>query len=103
MRVATRVCIALLSLPALCLAANDIGKKLHDQKCVGCHAEKFGGDGSKIYLRAERLIHDRSALRQRVSMCSAMVNTGWFPEDEAAVADYLATRYYKFKDVKPAQ
>jgi hypothetical protein len=67
---------------------------------VACHAEKFGGDGSKIYLRPDRLIHNRTALGQRVTMCSAMINTGWFPEDETAVADYLAARYYKFKDAK---
>jgi mono/diheme cytochrome c family protein len=72
------------------------GKQLHDQKCISCHAERFGGDGSKIYLRTNRLVHDRAGLDQRVAMCSAQTNAGWLPDEEANVAEYLATRYYKF-------
>lgn len=90
----------LASLPALCLADNGVGEKLHAQKCIACHAQSFGGDGSGIYLRPGRLVHDRTALGQRVSMCSTMVKTGWFPEEEVAVADYLAARYYRFKEAK---
>jgi mono/diheme cytochrome c family protein len=100
MRTASWLAVALAALPALCLADSDAGRKLHAQKCVACHAQKFGGDGSAIYLRPGRLVHDRAALGQRVSMCSAMINSGWFPEDEAAVADYLAAHYYKFKESK---
>jgi mono/diheme cytochrome c family protein len=72
------------------------GKQLHDQKCISCHVERYGGDGSRIYLRTDRLIHDRTALDQRVAMCSAQTNAGLLPDDEANVAEYLARRYYKF-------
>ena len=100
MRAPVVVAVLLASLPVLCRADASIGEKLHAQKCVACHAQKFGGDGSKIYLRPDRLIHDRTALGQRVSMCSTMVKAGWFPEEETAVADFLAVRYYKFKEAK---
>ncbi len=84
---------------AASLAAADpaAGKVLHDRQCVACHATRFGGDGAQIYLRPNRLIHDRKALRQRVAMCASQTDAGWFPEDEENVTAYLAERYYKFR------
>lgn len=72
------------------------GKALHDKQCVSCHIKRYGGDGSEIYLRADRIVRDSKALGQRVAACNAMVNAGLFPEDEADIAAYLAQRYYKF-------
>ncbi len=96
-----RLVVPLLTLSLLspALAAVDIekGKRLHDKLCVSCHVERFGGDGSKIYLRSDRIIHDRAALDQRVATCNAMTNAGLLPEDEQNIAAYLAQRYYKFK------
>lgn len=86
-----------LAADALFAATEAPGKRLHDAQCVSCHMQRFGGDGSPVYLRPDRLIHDRSALRQRVAVCSAQTNAGWFPEEEQHVSDYLAQRYYKFK------
>jgi hypothetical protein len=73
------------------------GKVLHDGKCTSCHVERFGGDGSEIYLRRNRLINDANALKQRVAMCASQINAGWFPDDEENVTAYLAKRYYKFR------
>jgi mono/diheme cytochrome c family protein len=87
---------ATLSVSAWASADATMGRQLHDKSCVACHAERYGGDGSKIYLRTNRLVHDRAGLDQRVAMCSALTNAGWLPDDEANVAEYLATRYYKF-------
>jgi cytochrome c2 len=92
--------LALLLAPlSMALAAGDIekGRRLHDKQCTRCHVERYGGDGSKMYLRSDRIIHDRAALGQRVATCNAMTNAGWLPEDEEAVTAYLAQRYYKFK------
>jgi mono/diheme cytochrome c family protein len=94
------IAIALSSMvPLSALAAADVekGKRLHDQQCTRCHIERYGGDGSQMYLRKDRLIRDRVALGQRVAMCNTMINAGLFPEDEENVAAYLAQRYYKFK------
>jgi len=87
----------LLSLNAVAAGTPKPGKALHDKQCVACHAQKFGGDGSKIYTRAEHRIGNLKALQQRVAMCSAQTNAGWFPEDEEVVADWLNQQYYKFK------
>jgi len=73
------------------------GKALHDKQCVNCHVQRWGGDGSAVYTRADRKIKDATALRQRVAACSAQTGSKFFPEDEANVAAYLAQQYYKFK------
>lgn len=94
------ICGALLlaaARPAGAAIDLDKGKRLHDKQCTSCHVKRFGGDGSRIYLRPDRLIHDRTALGQRVAACNAQTDAGWFPEDEENVAAYLARQYYKFK------
>lgn len=73
------------------------GKALHDKLCASCHAAKFGGDGGKIYTRAERRVKNPSALGQQITACNAMLGTNLFPEDELHLAAYLNGQYYKFK------
>lgn len=73
------------------------GKTLHDKSCTSCHIRMFGGDGSKIYTRADRKTQTKQQLEARVSGCNANTGAGWFPEDEAHVAAYLNQQYYKFK------
>ncbi|RLJ62805.1 cytochrome c [Sulfurisoma sediminicola] len=73
------------------------GKALHDKQCVNCHVQRWGGDGSAVYTRADRKINDATSLRQRVAACSAQTGAKFFPEDEANVAAWLAQTYYKFK------
>jgi hypothetical protein len=74
-----------------------LGKATHDKMCVGCHAGKFGGDGSKIYTRADRRVKNASALAQQITTCNAMLGNNLFPEDELHLAAYLNGQYYKFK------
>ncbi len=73
------------------------GKVLHDKSCINCHAGMVGGDGSKIYTRADRKVKTAQQLAARISACNANTGAGWFPEDEAHVAAYLNQQYYKFK------
>ncbi|HEX8963076.1 MAG TPA: cytochrome c [Rhodocyclaceae bacterium] len=89
----------LLAAATTAAAAGDpkAGKALHDKQCVSCHARQFGGDGSGIYTRSPRLIHDKTALAQRVAMCAALTGAKWFPEDEENVVAYLNQQFYKFK------
>lgn len=95
MRIAAILLLGLL--PVSAQAADWArGKALHDKQCVSCHVDRYGGDGSAMYLRPDRLIHDRVALRQRVAACNAMTNAKWFPDEEEDVTAYLVRRYYKF-------
>lgn len=74
-----------------------IGKTLHDKSCTSCHIGMFGGDGSKMYKRADRKSRTAQQLAGRISGCNANTGAGWFPEDEAHVGAYLNQQYYKFK------
>lgn len=85
-----------LAASPLATAADDAGKTLHDQACIACHQRMYGGDGAQMYTRAGRLLSDRLELEQRVAACNAQMNAGWFPEEEALVADYLNRQYYHF-------
>lgn len=73
------------------------GEKLHKELCTACHIGRFGGDGSKIYTRADRRVKNAAALAQQISTCNAMLGTQLFPEDEANLGAYLNATYYKFK------
>ena len=97
MRLSILLLCLLLPVPALAEGDPKLGKPLHDRHCVSCHVKLQGGDGSGIYTRKPRLINSAAALRQRVAVCSAQTNAGWFPEEEAHVAAWLNQTYYKFK------
>ena len=100
MRIVPSLCLLsclLLSLPAQAAADPKLGKPLHDKQCVACHVKSQGGDGSGMYTRKPRLVSTAVALGQRVAVCAAQTNAGWFPEDEANVAAWLNQTYYKFK------
>ncbi len=73
------------------------GKATHDKHCVGCHIGKFGGDGGKIYTRADHRVKSASSLAQQITTCNAMLGNHLFPEDELHLAAYLNGQYYKFK------
>ncbi len=91
----------LLSLSASLAHADAIdpvaGKKLYEQSCAACHANLFGGDGSKIFTRPDHKVRSFAQLQGRVSGCSMKNNTGWFPSDEANVVAWLNQTYYRFK------
>lgn len=75
-----------------------VGRKLAaEQNCSRCHIAKFGGDGSKIYLRSDRHVTSPEKLRAQVSFCSTQLHTNWFPEEEEHVAAFLNQEFYKFK------
>ena len=89
-----------LSLSVLASAhAADLkrGKQLLDENCIKCHASMVGGDGSKIYTRADRRIDSLDALNTQVHRCKTSLGVSW-PEDQIAdVVAYLNKTYYKFK------
>ncbi|MCA1926226.1 MAG: cytochrome c [Thiobacillus sp.] len=101
MKILSLLALALLSAP-LHAAPFDkgdpkAGKALHDKSCTSCHVSMFGGDGSKMYTRANRKTQTAQQLAARISGCNANTGAGWFPEDETHVGAYLNQQYYKFK------
>jgi hypothetical protein len=80
--------------------ANDIqnGKKLHNEKCYQCHAEKSGlGNGDVIYTRSDRKVHNLNKLKGMVNTCNTQLRLDLFPEDEADIISHLNYEFYKFK------
>jgi hypothetical protein len=75
----------------------DAGKTLHNRDCVACHQGRFGGDGSKIYTRADRRVKNASSLAQQITTCNANLGNKLFPEDEADIGAFLNKTWYKFK------
>ncbi|MGO9443611.1 MAG: c-type cytochrome [Thiobacillaceae bacterium] len=86
---------------AVAYAAGEIdiqrGQALVEKNCVSCHASMYGGDGSEIYLRPNRMVKNYAQLASRVAVCNANTGVGWFPDEEADVVAYLNQKYYKFK------
>ncbi|MBF0161436.1 MAG: cytochrome c [Magnetococcales bacterium] len=74
------------------------GKLLHDPSCMtNCHASKANGDANSLYTRKERRMTSLEKLKSQVSFCNQQVlNTQWWPEDEANVVEYLNRAFYKF-------
>ena len=67
------------------------GKELHNESsCMRCH-------GSEMYTRDDRKALDYSDLKRQVSFCSNNLSTGWFPEEEELVVDFLNKTYYQYK------
>ncbi len=83
--------------PALYQGADlKLGEKLlTDGKCVACHQQKVGGDGSAIYRPAGR-VNTPSALISMVERCSTELNLGLFPEEVTAIAAVLNRDHYRF-------
>jgi hypothetical protein len=81
------------------LAGGDpkIGKTLVDKACKTCHVSMYGGDGSAIYTRPDRIIHNVSQLTARVRVCNTNAGAGFFPEEETHIAAFLNLTYYHFK------
>ncbi|MCU0842274.1 MAG: cytochrome c [Thiobacillaceae bacterium] len=106
-RTASVLALAALPLFAAPLAAQaaapfhkgdaKVGEKLHKEQCAACHVGRFGGDGSKIYTRADRRVKSASALAQQITTCNSMLGNHLFPEDEQNLGAYLNKTYYKFK------
>ena len=73
-----------------------LGEKLiAENKCVACHQQKVGGDGSAIYRPAGR-INSTKALLGMVDFCAIQLKLGLFPEEIAAMAAVLNRDHYHF-------
>lgn len=74
-----------------------LGERLiKEHRCVECHRQKFGGDGTSIFRPAGR-INTPGFLRGMVEQCNTELNLGLFPEEVTAVAAVLNRDHYRFK------
>ena len=87
------IAVSLLIGSQSALADTSAGKKLHNEKCTGCHMMK---DHTSLYTRKDHKVNSIKSLGGMVSTCAQNLNVGWFPEEEKEVVDYLNETYYKF-------
>lgn len=76
----------------------NIGKSMVEKHCIACHAERFGGDGSAIYTRENRIVKSSRGLLAQIRNCNTMLGLKWFEDEELHVANYLNKTYYKFEE-----
>ena len=74
-----------------------IGKAMVQKNCISCHASSFGGDGSGIYTRENRLVKTSRGLKAQIRNCNTMLGLKWFEDEELHVASYLNQAYYHFE------
>ena len=67
-----------------------------EKHCIECHARRFGGDGSKIYTRENRIVNSSKGLLAQIRNCNTMLGMKWFEDEELNVAAYLNQSYYHF-------
>ncbi len=61
----------------------------HDSNCTRCH-------DTRVYTREDRRVRSYPQLQAQVARCDAMLETKLFPDDLAALVDYLDDSYYRF-------
>lgn len=85
-------------LPALFKGADlKLGERLiTENKCVACHIQRVGGDGSAIYKPAGR-VNAPGVLRGMVESCNTELNIGLFPDEVNSIAAVLNRDHYRFK------
>ncbi len=66
-------------------------------KCATCHIDRFGGDGSTIFTRADRQIKTAASLATQIRKCSTNLGLMLFEDEEENLGAYLNRNYYKFK------
>lgn len=74
-----------------------LGERLmQEHRCMECHRQKFGGDGTSIFRPAGR-INTPGFLRGMVEQCNTELNFGLFPDEVTAIAAVLNRDHYHFK------
>ncbi len=70
------------------------GQTLHQESCIACHIVPHD---EAFYLRENRKVSSLIGLSTQIGRCAQNFSTGWFPDEEKAVVDYLNQHYYKFQ------
>lgn len=82
---------------ALLFGDAEKGAELEAAKCQACHAERFGGDATRIYLREDRRLQSLPGLMKQVSMCNTQIGLDLSESDEEDLVIYLNEQFYKFE------
>lgn len=102
--------VAVLSLVAGCTAltaqAADIrffgnaenGRRLYDEKCLGCHVAKSVSPQIGTAMAKNPLIKGHSDLLKQVLFCNHLTKTGFTAEESEDVSTYLSAKVYNLDE-----
>ncbi len=72
-----------------------VGQKLFEKnKCNSCHDTLMGGDGYKIFTRANRKVGSARELIAQITLCSGNVGANFTTQDKQNIGAYL-NQFYK--------
>jgi mono/diheme cytochrome c family protein len=105
MKYTTALLLTFLSLAAAAAHADPFpkgnaqaGQKFFDEhQCSQCHIAKMGGDGSGIFTRPNRIVHNPKELIARLLVCSGAAEVTLTEQNKQDLGAYLNQRYYKFE------
>jgi cytochrome c1 len=72
------------------------GAQLERDNCSACHAARFQGDASLIYLRRNRRVSSYDGLISQVKFCENNLGLTWFDDQITDVVEHLNQDYYHF-------
>ena len=81
--------VSLATLAAHVQSADFDAESFHGTNCTRCH-------DSSVYTRPNRRVRSLQALDVQVARCDANLGIKLFPEDQAALVNFLNTRFYGF-------
>lgn len=76
------------------------GAKLESNHCKVCHAARFNGDSSAIYLRDKRRVNNYNQLISQVRFCENNLGLTWFNDQVMDVVEHLNQSHYHFSPEK---
>ena len=95
--------VILLLLTALSILSNQSavadaarGAELEQNNCTSCHAARFEGNKSAIYLRDNKRVHNYNQLVSQVRFCENNLGLTWFDNQILDVVEHLNQSYYHF-------
>lgn len=86
-----------ISMAALLFGDAENGAKVHAAKCDACHAERFAGEGEKIYLRQDHNVNTIEGLMKQVNMCNTQIGLNLGETDIDDLVIYLNENFYEFE------
>jgi cytochrome c553 len=73
------------------------GQQLFEKhQCNRCHIKIMGGDGSAIFTRADRKVHNAAELLEQLDACNRNIDVNLTPQEKHNLAAYL-NRFYNLK------
>jgi hypothetical protein len=96
MRILHIILYLCLLAPALNAADSQLGKNLHQENCISCHAAMTGGDGSVLYTRKDHKVTNVDSLDKQVHRCQSSLGLNWTTTQSQNVQQYLNDSFYHY-------